>query len=98
MNIITFGFQDSEVHTLTHDNGTIWFFAGDVCKVLGISNVGNALSRLKDKEKDSIRTTDVNRGTPNRAIISESGLYKLILLSRKPEAEAFQDWIAEEVL
>src|SRR6266446_1576209 len=92
-NITLFNFNGSEVHTIEHDNGSVWFFAKESCDCLGIENVGNALYRLKGSEKDSIRITDVNRGTPTRAVISESGLYKLVLLSRKPEAEAFQDWV-----
>lgn len=32
------------------------------------------------------------------AIVSESGLYKLIMRSDKPEARAFQDWVTRVVL
>ena len=83
---------------IVDQNGETWFVAKDVCDVLGIKNVSDACSRLKDNEKNTIVINDSIRGNPNKTIISESGLYKLIMLSRKPEAEAFQDWISEEVL
>lgn len=75
-----------------------WFVAKDVCSVLEISNVGNALARLDDDEKTSIRLTDVSMGTPYVAVVNEPGLYSLILRSRKPEAKAFKRWVTHEVL
>lgn len=80
-------------------NGEPWFVAADVCKVLEIINVGNALSRLDEAD---IRSTDVWSPLNNRAyatkIVNESGLYDLILDSRKPEAKRFRRWITAEVL
>lgn len=38
------------------------------------------------------------RGSQMVTVISESGLYKLVMRSDKPEAKAFQDWMAREVL
>jgi prophage antirepressor-like protein len=75
-----------------------WWLANDVCAVLGISNVGNALARLDDADRDSIRIADGTPGNPNKAIVNESGLYDLILDSRKPEARAFRRWITAEVI
>lgn len=47
-----------------------------------------------------VQSGEGKRGGDNghRIIITESGLYKLILRSRKPEAIAFQNWITQEVL
>ena len=79
-------------------NGDPWFFANDVCAVLGIANVGNVLARLDDDEKSSIRLTDGIRGNPNRAVISEPGLYSVILRSDSPAARPFRRWVTREVL
>lgn len=51
--------------------------AADACRALDIANVGNALARLDDDEKGSIRLTDVtpNGGNPNVSIVNEPGLY-----------------------
>ncbi|TIT24487.1 MAG: hypothetical protein E5W70_03585 [Mesorhizobium sp.] len=77
-----------------------WFVLSDVCRVLDIGNVGNAAGRLDDDERSSIRNPDVTSagGNPNITIINESGLYSLILTSRKPAAKRFKKWVTAEVL
>jgi hypothetical protein len=64
---------------------------------LEISNVSQALSRLDDDEKGII-SNDTLGGAQEMSIINESGLYSLVLTSRKPEAKAFKKWITAEVL
>jgi anti-repressor protein len=86
-----------QVRTVLID-GQPWFFVNDVCSVLDIGNVGNALARLDDDEKDSIRLTDGTPGNPNRSIVSEPGLYDLIVRSDKPDAKRFRRWVTHEVL
>ena len=95
--IIPFTFESTELRTLTLD-GEPWFVAKDVCNILGLGNVGQALIALDNDEKNSIIINDGNRGNPNKAIISESGLYSLILRPRKPGAKTFKRWITHEVI
>lgn len=78
--------------------GNTWFIARDVCRALEIANSRDAVARLDEDEKNTVVLTDGNRGNPNMAIINESGLYSLVLSSRKPEAKAFKRWITHEVL
>lgn len=78
-------------------NGEHWWVAKDVCDVLDIDNVSQALSRLDDDERNTFILND-GIGNPGRAIINEPGLYSLILGSRKPEARAFKRWVTHEVL
>lgn len=78
-----------------------WFVAKDVCICLGIENVSQALSYLDEDEKCIITNDTLNDTTGLRKdsrIVSEPGLYSLILRSRKPEAKAFKRWITHEVL
>lgn len=78
-----------------------WFVGKDVCDILGIANARNAYARLQADEKGSVRLTDGTSpkgGNPNVTIVNESGLYMLIMKSRKKTAEAFQRWITREVL
>lgn len=96
--IQTFNFDSASLRTLTDENGDPWFVAKDVCDILGLNNVGQALARLDDDEKSSITLNDGTPGTPNKAIVSESGLYSLTLASRKPEAHEFKRWVTHEVL
>lgn len=60
--------------------------------------VGHYLSRLQTTERDTVQLLDGKRGNPNTIVITESGLYKLIMRSDKPEARKFQDWVTQEVL
>lgn len=79
-------------------DGEPWFVAKDVCDALGLGNVGQALSRLDEDEKNSITLNDGIRGNPNKLVVNEPGLYTLVLSSRKPEAHAFKRWVTHDVL
>lgn len=79
-------------------NGQTWFVAKDVCKVLGISNHKDAVSRLDDDERWGVGITDPLGGTQRMSAVSESGLYHLVFQSRKPEARRFRRWVTMEVL
>jgi prophage antirepressor-like protein len=72
-------------------NGDPWFLAADVCATLGIANSRDALAGLDEDEKDVV-TADTLGGPQAMSIISESGLYSLVLRSRKPEAKRFKKW------
>ena len=74
-----------------------WFVAKDVCIPLEIGNVSQALSRLEADERNTIILNE-GIGNPEKATINESGLYSLILTSRKPEAKKFKKWVTSEVL
>lgn len=89
----TFG----SVRTLEKD-GEPWFIAADVCKALDIEQVTNTLKRLDDDEQALISIKGISRGNDSVRIVSEPGLYSLVLGSRKPEAKAFKRWIVHEVI
>lgn len=82
-----------------------WFVLVDVCRVLEISNPSKAASRLDEDERGitSSYTPSSNRHGEfgyhvDVIIINESGLYSLILTSRKPAAKRFKKWVTGEVL
>ena len=77
--------------------GEPWFVAKDVCECLELTNTSQTLSYLDDDEKGII-SNDTPGGKQEMSIISEPGLYSLILRSRKPEAKAFKQWIIHEVV
>ena len=76
-------------------NNQTWWVASDICSVLNLSNPSESLRALDADEKSTLR---VSEGGPERNIISEAGLYSLILRSNKPEAKAFKRWITHEVI
>ncbi|EKT4325739.1 anti-repressor protein [Klebsiella pneumoniae] len=84
-------------------DGAPWFIALDVCHALGIANNRDALLKLDDDEKNTVALTDGKRGNPNTLIISESGLYTLILRCRDAVTPGtipyrFRKWVTGEVL
>lgn len=78
-------------------NDQIWFVAKDICNVLGIENHRDTITRLSDKQRESV-LMDTLGGKQKVTAINESGLYKIVFKSRKPEAEKFTDWVTSEVL
>ena len=78
-------------------DGEPWFVAKDVCDCLEVGNSRDAVATLDEDEK-GVATIDTLGGAQEMATISESGLYSLILRSRKPEAKTFKRWIVREVL
>lgn len=93
-----FYFNNAALRTLTDEAGEPWFVAKDACDILGI-DTNHLREALDDDEITNLRNSEV-WNQPGRAplIISEPGLYKLIMRSRKPEAKEFQRWVTHEVL
>ena len=89
-----FGFNDIRVVSI---NDEPWLVAKDVCDVLGIKNHRDACERLDDDEKD-VATADTLGGSQEMVVISESGFYRLVMTSRKPEVKKFQKWVTSEVI
>lgn len=88
-----------DVRTMEID-GDPWFATIDVCKALEIKNPSQAITRLDADEKMTtlISNEGVQSGTFQLSFISESGLYSLVLGSRKKEAKEFKRWVTSEVL
>ena len=91
---LTFNFATQSVRVVMIE-GTPWFVAADVLVVLTLDR--KALERLDSDEK-GVSSIHTPGGLQEMTIINESGMYNLILTSRKPEAKAFKKWITSEVL
>jgi prophage antirepressor-like protein len=96
VNIVPFQFNTQEIRVTLID-GNPWFIGKDVCNVLEVKDSSTAYSRLKGYEKLT-RLITVSGQNREMVVISESGLYRLVLTSRKPQSEPFQDWVVQEVL
>jgi prophage antirepressor-like protein len=97
-NLSLFNFRGHPVRVVPL-HGLSWFVGADAVGVLGLVAPAYAYSRLNVDEKTYVGRTHLglNPGKP-MTLISESGLYKLIMRSDKPEAREFQDWVTRVVL
>ena len=93
-SVASFSFENFPVRAINR-NGEIWFVAADVCAAIDLGT--EQIRRLDDDEKD-LHLTQTPGGKQEMSIINESGLYALILRSRKPEAKRFRKWVTSEVL
>lgn len=88
-----------QVRIITKD-GEPWFVGKEIAEKLGYSNSRKALAdHVKDNHKNTVTIRDgITRGNPNQVIIDEAGFYSLVLRSKLPQAEQFQEWVTSEVL
>lgn len=93
-----FDFKGASLRTLTDEAGEPWFVLKDCMSIL---DLGNPTETVKMFDEDEFSTTEVIDSIGRRQqayIISEPGLCRLVMRSRKPEAKEFQRWVTHEVL
>ena len=93
-----FDFRGASLRTLTDEAGEPWFVLKDCMSIL---DLGNPTETVKMFDEDEFSTAEVIDSIGRRQqayIISEPGLYRLVMRSRKPEAKEFQRWVTHEVL
>lgn len=96
-------FEGNEVEVLELD-GKVLFNAKHVADILDIKNVNDNISRMNENQvvkltNSAIGKTDIRKmNNAGENFLTESGVYKLVFKSHKPNAEKFTDWIADEVL
>jgi len=92
-------------------DGEPWFVAADVCDVLGYANSRKAIAdhcraggvTKRDTPAEGCDVTNSYATSKARlsqemTYINEGNLYRLVIKSRKPEAEKFEAWVCDEVL
>lgn len=98
-DIQVFDFNGAGIRTLADENGEMWLCAKDVCNVLGYKNDSKAIGDHCRANGVTKRYLIDNIGRKQEtAFINEGNLYRLIVKSRKPEAEAFERLVMEEIL
>lgn len=93
---VPFTFQDHQIRTVMVD-AQPWFVARDVSKALGITWCGRTLAQVPDEWATMCNLHIVGKKREVK-IIAEPAVYKLAFRSNKPEADAFTNWVASEVL
>lgn len=96
-------FQGHEVEVFEL-NGVVLFNPYHVGKCLDITDVKSSIRNFNDRQVVKVKNSDVRSmhfrklNNTGENFLTESGVYKLIFKSRKPNAEAFTDWVTDEVL
>lgn len=103
-NLQVFQFENSSIRTVELE-GVIWFVASEVSDILGYSRTADSL-RLVDTD-DKLLITNKNADSalsvfeiPDRGLylINESGMYSMVLNSRREDSKRFKKWVTSEVL
>ena len=93
LSVIPFEYEGKPVRVVQKD-GDVWFVAADICAVLDIQNPTQAVQQL---DRDERAMSDIGRqGFAN--IVSEPGMYRLVMRSDKPQARPFQRFVTHDVL
>ena len=95
LNILEY--NNNQIRIIEKD-GEYYWVAGEVCKILTLSNITKALERVDKDDLTKSKVMDKTGREQQSYIVNESGLYSLILTSEKEEAKIFKRWITKEVL
>lgn len=97
MSIVPFDFEGHVVRTVVQDDEP-WFVLKDVCEVLEITQLATVKMRLDLEDLGSTKVLARDGKVRKHDTVNESGLYDVILDSRKPQAKAFRRWVTSDVL
>ncbi|WP_426716492.1 phage antirepressor [Corynebacterium auriscanis] len=96
--ITLFNFCGEDVRVIDRD-GEPWFVLSEVCKTIGVKGpVTDVRKRLDLQDVDTIYLLDRRGHDRKNYVINEPGIYNVIFMSRKPEAQRFKRWVMSEVL
>lgn len=94
---LNYMFNQSQVRTLV-DEDIVWFVGKDVATILGHTNPERAIRKFVDDEDKGVTELVTPGGIQSVTVISEYGVYSLILSSHTEEAKQFKHWVTHEVL
>lgn len=96
-SLVQHAFHGQAVRVITDEHGDPWFVLRDLCAVLGTRNVSDVAARLDDDMK-GVDQIDTLGGRQQMTVVTEPGMYDVIVRSDSPAAKPFRRWITTEVL
>lgn len=96
-------FEGRQVEVFEFD-GKVLFNPKHVAECLEIADVNSSTRKFNEKQIVKLNNSDMHDmhirklNNAGENFLTESGVYKLIFKSHKPDAEKFQDWVTDEVL
>ena len=94
---INYGPLGTDIRIIIDDNQKIWFVASDIAKILEYRYAPNLIRGLDDDEKGMQKVSTLG-GEQQMSVITESGLYHVILNAKTERVKPFRRWVTEEVL
>lgn len=94
---INYGPLGAELRIIIDDEQKIWFVASDIAKILEYRDAPNLIRGLDDDEKGMQKVSTLG-GEQQMSVITESGLYRVILNAKTERVKPFRRWVTEEVL
>lgn len=94
---INYGPLGSDLRIIIDDDQKIWFVASDIAKILEYRDAPNLVRGLDDDEKGTQKVSTLG-GDQQMSVITESGLYHVILNAKTERVKPFRRWVTEEVL
>lgn len=92
-----FDFKGHRVRVVPGEDGEPLFVLADLCKVLSIANARDVAARLADDMK-GVGQIDTLGGAQQMTVVTEAGMYAVVMRSDKPQSEPFRRWVTSEVL
>lgn len=80
------------------NDGEPLFVGRDVAIALGYSNPNDALAKHVPDKYKLVSQIAIAGQMRSVTLITEAGLYKLVMRSKLPNAEKFSDWVCEDVI
>ena len=94
---INYGPLGADLRIIIDDEQKIWFVASDIAKILEYRDAPNLIRGLDDDEKGTQKVSTLG-GDQQMSVITESGLYHVILNAKTERVKPFRRWVTEEVL
>jgi prophage antirepressor-like protein len=96
-------YNDNNISFIIDKSNIIWFKLADITDILEYKSRKDVIRDILDKKyrkhlRDIETIADVDRTQPNTVYINESGLYQLVLKSKKKLDKEFKTWLIEDAL
>lgn len=97
LDTVHYDVLDADLRILMDMDHNLWFVASDVAKVLEFRDAKNMVRCLDEDEKDTHNVSTLG-GKQNSTIITEAGLYQVIMKSKSARVKPFKRWVTHDVL
>jgi prophage antirepressor-like protein len=96
--LVPYAFEGHRIRVSTDENGEAWFVAADVCTALVQHPIARALASMKEEEHCLHSQEGPGSEGCTLALISEDGLFRLLLMGESPMARRMRRWLIHELL